>query len=370
MNNFKSKNLFSIGVEEEYMICDPTSYELIDKANEIINSLNVNEKDFFSYELLLSEIEANTPICKDSNIAIHEVVKMRNKLKTIGEKLNYKIGISGTHPTSKPKDQTFVDNQAYNWVSNQLKYYAKQNMTFSTHIHIGLDDPDAAIYILNQARAWISPLLSLTVNSPFFSGENTGMKSSRIFQFGIFPRTNVLHTINNVEEYLKIVENLKLSKSIEKERHLWWKIRPHFEYGTIEFRICDIQRSLKRTHMIIILTQAIVRQIYTDYKNNKPLYSYNIEFINDSIWKASRYGLDCKIVCPITEKPISMKKMVDSMLQYIHPSLLYFGTDFVIEIVKDIINTKTEADLQIDIFNRFGFNELNKYLIEEVEYTL
>jgi len=370
MDNFDKNNLFSIGVEEEYMLCDPKTFELINKADSIMNSLGKDERKYFSYELLLSEIEANTPICKNLKVAVDEVINMRNKLKKLGEIKDFKIGISGTHPTSKPENQIFVNNKAYNWVSSQLKYYAKQNMTFSTHVHIGLDNSDVAIYILNQARAWISSFLALSVNSPFFSGENTGMKSSRTFQFGNFPRTNILHTIKDSDEYKNIINKLKLSNSIEKPRHLWWKIRPHFEYGTIEFRICDIQRSMKRTEMIIALTQALVRQLYIDYHNNKVLNNYNMEFLNDSLWKVSRNGINCNIVCPFTEKTISIKKMIDSMLQYIYPSLLYFGTDYVTKSVKEIMNANTEADIQLDIHDKFGFHGLNKYLINKVDYSL
>ena len=140
----KSK-LFTIGVEEEYMICDPKSYELTDRADQIMTYLNGSEKNRYSYELLLGEIESNTPICNDVEGSISEIIKHRNRLREIGNELNFKIGISGTHPTALPEDQNFVKNDSYTWVSSQLHEYAKQNITFSTHIHIGLDDRDTII---------------------------------------------------------------------------------------------------------------------------------------------------------------------------------------------------------------------------------
>ena len=143
--------LFTIGVEEEYMICDPNTYELVDRADQIMSHLDDLERARFSYELLLSEIESNTEICIDVNESIEEIIKYRNRLKTIGDKLNFKIGISGTHPTALPEDQNFVKNDSYNWVSSQLDEYARQNITFSTHVHIGWDDKDTIIRKVKRA---------------------------------------------------------------------------------------------------------------------------------------------------------------------------------------------------------------------------
>ena len=144
---FKQKRNYSIGVEEEFMICDPNSGELVNKANEIMTS--ISNKERYSYELLLSEIETNTPICDNVDSAIFELSKNRKELKNIGEINDFKIGVSGTHPTAMAVNQKFVDNSSYNWVADQLKFYAKRNITFSTHIHISVDDPERAIKITN-----------------------------------------------------------------------------------------------------------------------------------------------------------------------------------------------------------------------------
>ena len=368
INNMSNKQLFTIGVEEEFMLCDSSTYMLTNKADSIFNHLDFEEKERFSYELLLSEIEANTPICKNVNHAMKEVSKNRRKLKSLGEILNFKLGISGTHPTAKPEEQKFVNNNSYKWVKSELKEYANQNITFSTHVHIGLDNNESIIKATNFANGWIAPFLALSVNSPFFSGIDTGMLSSRTFQFGLFPRTNVLHQFSSYNDFKVMVDKLKISKAIEKPRHLWWKIRPHTDFCTIEFRICDIQRSLLKTEMIIALTQALVHRIYKDIKNKLPLPNYNMEFINDSIWKAARYGLDSDLVSPISEENISMKDFVYSLLEYIHPSLVYFGTEKNIQTVENIINGKTEADEQLEVFNKYGQDALKKFLVDNVEY--
>ena len=369
INNMIDKELFTIGVEEEFMICNPDTYELSNKASSIMDYLsNTKEKDRFSYELLLGEIEANTPICRNVSHAMEEVSKNRRRLRDIGNILNFRIGISGTHPTAIPTEQEFVNNESYNWVKSQLNEYARENITFSTHVHIGLKNNEDIIQATNIANGWIAPFLALSVNSPFFSAKNTGMLSARTLQFGIFPRTNVLHKLNSYNDFEIMVEKLKISEAIEKPRHLWWKIRPHIEFNTVEFRICDVQRSLVRTEMFVAFTQALVHRIYYDIKDGKTFLDYNMEFINDGIWKAARSGLNSNIISPINEKNLTMIEMVYSLLEYIRPSLVYFGTEKNIEIAQNIIVGKTEAVEQIDMFNEYGFKGLNSFLVNNVQY--
>ena len=215
---YQQKRNYSIGVEEEFMICNPSNGLLINKANEIMNS--VLDKDRYSYELLLSEIETNTPICETANESVDFLSKQRKELRAIGNRNKFRIGISGTHPTAKASEQKFVENNSYNWVSEQLKYYAQRNITFSTHIHISVDDPDRAIKITNATRRWIPAMLAISANSPFFEGFNTGFKSSRTMQFGAFPKTNIPVKIDSFESYITLVETLIKTKSIQKSRQI------------------------------------------------------------------------------------------------------------------------------------------------------
>ena len=180
---YQQKRNYSIGVEEEFMICNPSDGLLINKADEIIES--VSNKERYSYELLLSEIETNTPICDTVDQSIEFLAKQRTELKKIGDKEDFKIGISGTHPTAKAVDQKFVSNDSYNWVADQLKYYAKRNITFSTHIHISVDDPERAIKITNATRRWIPALLAISTNSPFFESSISTQPVKRFSAFQI-----------------------------------------------------------------------------------------------------------------------------------------------------------------------------------------
>ena len=370
---FSSNSLYSIGIEEEYMICCPNSGDLLDKANHIMRQVSSNPLDGndltsrFSYELLLSEIESNTKVCSTSADAIENLRYLRNVLKLIGDKENYKIGISGTHPFADTEKQIFVDNESYNWVKNQMQYYASQNVTFSTHIHVGLKCPEDAIKVTNSIRRWIAPLLALSSNSPFFNKKNTGMKSSRTFQFGIFPRTNIPYYMHSMDDYLNLLELLKTNSSIDKPRHIWWKVRPHVDLGTVEFRMCDVQRSLNRTHMLVSIAQALVHTIHSNELFNDS--NYNHDILDDGLWNASRYGIHGNLIDPLNNKAKSMKNMIEEMINFCSDSLKYFDNyDSVKKMVHLILDEGTEADLQIKIFNEKGMEGLIEYLIDTVDY--
>ncbi len=365
---FKQKRNYSIGVEEEFMICDPDSGLLIDKADEIMSA--VKEKDRYSYELLLSEIETNTPICDTVDSSIEHLSKQRIELKKIGKDLGYKIGISGTHPTAMAVNQNFVDNSSYNWVADQLQYYAKRNITFSTHIHISVDDPDRAIKITNATRRWIPALLAISSNSPFFEGEKTGFKSSRSMQFGAFPRTNIPVKIESFDSYYNLVNNLMETDSIQKPRQIWWKIRPHLDYGTLEYRICDVQRSLKKTKMLVAIVQALVHSYDTMVIYNNNLEEMNYEILNDAFWKAMRFDFDSIITDCFDGTRLKLKDYIYKMIDTIHLSLSEFGNDDILNTLDDIIKNGTEADDQISYESKYGKNKLLLYLMNDVEYNV
>ena len=372
--NFKktfNNTPFTVGIEEEYMICNPDTGDLVNKADNIMNDIHGDMKERFSYELIQSEIESNTPVCSSVNESIEQLLNLRNHLKSLGEKHNYRLGISGTHPTASPVDQKFIDNDAYNWVKENMRYYASRNITFSNHFHIAVDDLDEAIKITNNLRKWTAPLLALSANSPFFEGMHTGFRSSRTMNFGNFPRTHIPPKIESSEDFMKLIAVLKESKSINKDRHIWWKIRPHTDFGTIEFRMCDAQRSITRVKMLAAICQALVYQSSLDLKNNILQEDYNYELLLDSLWKACRFSLDAKISNFNDDKGIiSIRNTVLDMINYIEDALNHFDNLEIIQTVEDILLNGTEHDLQLKHLNDYDIEDLKIYLMDSVDYHL
>ena len=367
---FNHKHPFTVGVEEEYMVCSPSTGELINRANEIMSSIDSDLKQRFSYELLLSEIEINTSVCRDVDEAVNELIFLRNYVRLLGEKLDYRIGISGTHPTAKPEDQKFVENNSYNWVSDQLHYYAERNITFATHVHVAVPDGETAIHVTNSLRQWIAPLLALSANSPFYAGEYTHFKSARTMQFGAFPRTNIPPYFESYSHYEKMVSDYLKIDSISKSRQIWWKLRPHMDFGTIEFRMLDAQRSLVKTKMFIALAQALVYQTSEDYKNKKLNEVFSSEFLADSLWKASRFDFNAKIIDANSNTVVSMEDKIREMVEYASPALADFGNTEILSTINDILKNGSESDVQLDVFKSEGMDGLKQYLMDNVEFKI
>jgi carboxylate-amine ligase len=359
---------YSVGIEEEYMLCNPKTGDLTNKASIIMNHFNKNER--YSYELLESEIEANTSVHLNIRDAINELSILRTNLGKLGKSKDFTLGISGTHPTADPLKQTFINNESYSWVQNQLNYYAQRNMTFSTHVHINIPDFTNVITIMNSVRRWVAPLLAISANSPFFSKVNTGMKSSRTMQFSSFPRTNIPEKFLSLNDYINYTNKLLEINSIEKHRHIWWKIRPHLDYKTLEFRICDAQRSLKNVGMIAALSRAIVHTAYQEYKNNTIIENLSLEYLNDSLWKATRFNFDSLIYDEVLNQNLTMKEFIEKMCNYCEESLNFFGDSNVINQVNNILKNGTEGDQQNKIYEKGGFEKLKLYLINDVDYSI
>ena len=358
---------FTVGIEEEYMICNPKDGSLVDRASFIMNHFKDIMPERFSFELIEAEIESNTSVHYEIREAIKELSFLRRELQELGKKNDFCLGVSGTHPTAKPSDQKFIQNESYDWVSNQLGYYAKRNMTFSTHMHITIPDFEKSVNIMNGLRRWIAPLLSLSCNSPFFDAEKTGMRSSRTMQFGAFPRTNIPNKFELLSDYEDLNNNLIKANSISKNRHIWWKIRPHLEYKTLEFRVCDAQRSLENVRVLTSLARALTYASFIDYSKGKLAEDFSLDYLNDSLWKASRFNFDALVYDEVLDKILSLKDLILLMCEYSYEALKLFGDEDIISKVESMIKNGNECDEQIKVYNESGFDGLNLFLINNVD---
>ena len=366
---FNHKHPFTIGVEEEYMLCNPKTGDLVDKVDVIMDLIDPSDNDRFSYELIKTEVEINTPVCQDVEQAMGEIRRLRNIIRDIGKQNNFRMGISGTHPTAKPIEQNFVSAPGYQWVANQMGYYAQRNIPFATHVHVAVPDAESAIHITNAMRRWIGPLLAISTNSPFFEGVKTGMLSSRSFQFGAFPRTNVPITFESYDQYKDLVNSFIDMGSIEKPRQIWWKIRPSMDFGTIEFRMFDIQRSLIRTRLLIALSQSLVHRAWSEFKDGTLAEDFRLDYIDDCYWKASRFGFDVKVMDPKSMDILSMEEFILRMVDYAEPALKYFNNMDVIDTVKEILEIGSEAIEQKQVYKSAGMSGLQKFLMDNVQFN-
>jgi len=369
---FNRNTSLTLGVEEEFMFCSPETGDLVNAVEDFMAELDESVKPRYSYELLLSEIETNTAVSRDVDEAMDNVIALRQQVNAICEKIGVKMGIGGTHPYARWQDQKFVNTEAYQWVARQLQYYAKRNITYGLHVHVGVDDPELAVHVNNGLRRWLAPLLALSANSPFFEGVRTGVYSSRTMQFGAFPRTNIPPAFHDFAEYEMVINKMMASGTIQKPRQIWWKIRPHVDFGTIEFRVCDVQNSLERTRFFIALSQALVGQTLQDFRNGIMEPVLSDEFLDDALWKANRFGLDCDIIGPHTGNILSMRDAVEHMIEYASPMAEELGTLEYFETVEEILATGNEAQYQLRLYDELGQDlvAVQKKIIDSVQLDL
>jgi len=369
---YRKNEPLTIGIEEEYQLCDPDSGDLVSRVDELMDAADSKLKKQFSYELLLSVLEVRTGISHTVNEAVEAIAEMRRKSAELASRFGIVLGLSGAHPYAKWQEQKFVETEDYQWVKNQLQYLAMRNITFGLHIHIGLDDPNKAVRASNGLRRWISPLVAISANSPFFDGVRTGMMSSRTVQFGTFPRTGLPPHLEGFEEYETLVSKLIEAGSITMARQIWWKVRPHLTFGTVELRMLDVHASLKRTGAFIALAQALVGQIVEEFECGKLERPINDLYLLDGYWKARRFGLDCDIICPYDGAIGSMRDEVKKMLSFAMPYAEKLGTSHWLEEINKIIEGGNAADDMLKLWNEVGEDlvELQKRLIDSVEYEV
>ena len=253
---FEPSPLPTIGIEEEFQLCDLESGDLVPKADEIMASAGPELRKHLSYDLLLTLIEANTKISESVEEGIEDLVDKRRQVQALAELSACTLGMTGTHPYADPHQQRFVSTPDYQWVREQLGYVAQRNITFGLHVHIGVDDAERAVYVANRMRLWIGPLIALAANSPYLDGVDTGWDAARVYAFGAFPRAGIPPKLRSYDEFAAQMDALIAASAITKPRQIWWNVRVHPEYGTVEFRACDVQISVPRTAAIVALVQA------------------------------------------------------------------------------------------------------------------
>ncbi|MEE9162298.1 MAG: YbdK family carboxylate-amine ligase [Candidatus Neomarinimicrobiota bacterium] len=365
---FAHERPFTIGVEEEYMLCHPGTGDLVPRADSIMDRLKEDELERFSYELILSEIEINTPISSTVKEVMEHVRYYRRRVRELGEELDFRVGISGTHPTALGDEQRFVESSNYQWVAEQLHYYALRNITFAIHVHVALPDAETAIAVTNAARRWLAPLLALSTNSPFFRAHDTGMLSARTFQFSAFPRTNIPETFRDFGHFQQVLETYLAMDSIKLPRQIWWKIRPHAFFGTVEFRVSDMQRSLGRTELLVALSQAICHRNVQELRDGNLQQELELEFLNDALWKATRFDFAARVTDPADHQLVTMGELVEKLAAYVRPSLATLGNEHVVSTLEEVLAEGSEAQQQLAEHRNGGFAGLKHFLMDRVEF--
>jgi len=344
----------TIGIEEEYQIIDPGSGELTSYITEFLEKGAVLFRDQLKPELLQSQVEVGSKVCKNIREADREIRGLRRMLSDIAEKNNRRIIAAGTHPFSHWQDQVVTDEERYIGLYDSMRYVAKRLLIFGMHVHIGIKDRDMRIDIMNQIRYFMPHVLTLSTSSPFWRGEDTGFKSYRNIVFEDLPRTGIPERFDSAIEYEQYVNTLIKCGSIDDPTKIWWDIRPHAKFPTLEFRVCDCTTKVDEVIAIAALIQALVAKLIQFRHQNQTWRTYRRSLIAENKWRAIKDGIDGKLIDFGKESEIPLRSLMEEILELIDDVVDPLGTRQEIEYIRTILEEGTSADRQLKCYKETG----------------
>ncbi|RFM28781.1 carboxylate-amine ligase [Deminuibacter soli] len=361
MSNFNFRH-FTLGVEEEYMVLDPLTRELRSHEQQIVHEGNRRLNDKVKAEMHQAVVEVGTDICNNIDEARRDVGNLRQVISDIAGEMGYWVGASGTHPFSHWERQLITDHDRYSQIVNELQEAARSNLIFGLHVHVGMEDRRMAIHIANSARYFLPHVYALSTNSPFWEGRLTGYKSYRTKVFDKFPRTGIPDYFESIEAYENYVNLLIKTNCIDNAKKIWWDLRVHPVFNTVEFRICDVPMTVNETIAIAALFQAICVKLYKLRSQNLNFNMYHRSLINENKWRASRYGIDGSLIDFGKETEAATRTLILELLDFVDDVTADLGSRPEIDRIPGMLQTGTGADRQLAVYNR------NKNMLEVVDY--
>lgn len=318
-------------------------------------------------ELHQSVVEVGTPVCADIREADFAVRNLRRSLIQMAEGSGARILAAGTHPISHWKDQEITDRVRYTDIVNEMEDLARANLIFGLHVHVGVDDDEMRIHVMNALRAFLPHLLALSVNSPFWCGRRTGVKSVRSTIFKRFPRTQIPDYYRSWDEYADFVELLVRTGCIDDGKKIWWDIRPHAYFKTLEFRVCDIPTRADETIAIAALAQALVCKLHRLIEKNLNMRYYGRAVVMENKFRALKYGLDGSMIDFSLKGQRPTRALVGEVLDFVDDVVDELGSRPQIHYIRRwIAEGDTGADRQAAVFERTGdLRAVVDFLVED-----
>ncbi|MFN9922212.1 MAG: carboxylate-amine ligase [Acidobacteriota bacterium] len=367
-----SQPSLTIGIEEEYQTIDPETRDLRSHISaEIIHKGQRILAERVKPEMHQSVVEVGTGICRNIQEAKADLRELRSGIIGLAKHHGLRIAASATHPFADWRKQEIYPDERYATIVEDMQSVARSNLIFGLHVHIGIEDREAAIHIMNAARYFVPHVLGLSANSPFWLGLETGLKSYRCKVFDKFPRTNIPDYFPSWGEYTNFVNLLIKTNCIDSAKKIWWDIRPHPHFPTLEFRIMDLPMRLDETIAIAALLQATVAKLYKLHSNNQGFRLYRRALIMENKWRAARYGLDGKLVDFGKQIEVPLKDLLFEYLHFIDDVVDELGSREEISYIYKMLRNGTGADRQLAVWRQTGdLKQVVDYIISETEAGL
>ncbi len=340
----------TIGIEEEYQIIDPESRELTSYITEFLEEGAMVFRDQVKPEFLQSQVETGSHVCRNIKEARQEITRLRRIVCDIAQKNNRKIIAAGTHPFSKWQEQIVTDKDRYKSLIADMHYIAQRLLIFGMHVHIGIPSRELRFDIMNQVRYFLPHILCLSTSSPFWLGQNTGLKSYRSVIFEDLPRTGIPEYFDSPDEYDHFIDTLVKTHCIDEPTKIWWDVRPHPNFPTLEFRVCDCVTRLDDVIAIAALLQALVAKLIILRKNNQTWRIYRKALIEENKWRAIKDGLDGKLMDLGKKQEVPTRFLIEEMIEFVDEVVDELGSRQEIEHIHSILKDGTSADRQLRKF--------------------
>jgi len=362
---------FTLGIEEEFQVVDPNTRELKSHIQEMFAEGEKRLKEEIKREMHDAVIEVGTPICRDVAHAHREVTRLRGEICKLAKETGLRIAAAGTHPISHWSNVPITPHARYDQIVYDLQMVARANLVFGLHVHVAIEDMDTRIQIMNSVRYFLPHIFALSVNSPFWCGQNTGWKSYRAKVFERFPRTGMPDYFRSHGEFEDHVKLLIKTNCIDNAKKIWWDVRPHPFFPTLEYRICDVPLRIEETICFAALFQALTKKLWKLYTRNMSWRVYRRSLINENKARAARFGIDGKLIDFGAQEEVPFEKLLDELLEFIDDELDELGSRKQAYYAREIVKSRTGADRQLAAYEKKrDLRDVVDYIIQETEHGL
>jgi carboxylate-amine ligase len=345
---------FTLGIEEEYMVMDSMTGELKSHEQKIVQEGQKIFGEKVKAEMHQAVVEVGTDVCKHAEEVHRDICRLRKTVYELAGTFDLSVGASGTHPYSLWEKQLITDQDRYNQIVWEMQDAARSNLIFGLHVHVGMESREMAIHIANSVRYFLPHVFCLSTNSPFWEGRDTGYKSYRTKVFEKFPRTGIPDHFDSIEDYDRYVHLLIKTNCIDSPRKIWWDLRVHPVFNTVEFRICDVPLTAMESACLASLFQCICAKIYKLRMRNMNFITYSRALINENKFRASRYGIEGKLIDFGIETEKNVPVLIHELLDFVDDVVDDLGCRDYIHQVTRILEEGTGAEKQLRKYKETG----------------
>lgn len=333
VHTYGESSPWSVGIEEEFQLIDPETLALVPRVESVLGHATDNERRLIKQELMQSIVEIATSPCSSIAQARTELAGLRHRVADLARDSGCRVASAGTHPFSRYELQAITDAERYHQLIDRLQWVAQRELIFGMHVHVGVSSPERATFVFDRIRCYLPELLALSANSPFWQGRDTGLASSRSVVFASFPRSGIPPSFGTWDAWMSYIRRAMHAGAIDDYTYLWWDVRMHPRFGTVEVRICDAQTSLDDTLALAALVQATAAWIGSTFDEpHEPLPPQL--FIDENKWSAARHGVEGEFIDLRRDERIPARGAIEQLLDQVSDHAAELGTTAELEHVR------------------------------------